>query len=303
MKDLLVHGSGRNKRKGDRFLAALFLSLAAGWTTGSLFAENGAAVISMSPSGQSRLHWAKPDAGDAGLIQEESTSDDLVFMEEEGTVPLSEASSPIKPVNLLRDDRTDNKVSPAPVTVAMTQASEEFGKVDSPAAPESTVPPLENAKSEPRKNDVYMNECPDPHKLSSIKEISYKVTIPPGEKPQSCPLPDEVYVRKLPTPTVFTWKASALCHKPLYFQDVQLERYGHTLCPILQPALSGARFWLTIPVLPYFMGVNPPNECVYDLGYYRPGSCAPNMIQPLPISARGGLIQAGTVVGAAALIP
>lgn len=134
-------------------------------------------------------------------------------------------------------------------------------------------------------------------------DLSYKVTPQPGLFPESCPLPDETYYRKAPTPITFTWKASCVCHKPLYFEDVQLERYGHSRCPLLQPVISGARFWLTIPILPYLMGVYPPNECIYDLGYFRPGSCAPHMLQPLPISLRGGLIEAGVIVGLAAAIP
>jgi hypothetical protein len=51
------------------------------------------------------------------------------------------------------------------------------------------------------------------------------------------------------------------------------------------------------------MGVEPPTECVYALGHYRPGSCAPYMCDPIPISYRGALFQAGAVVGAAAVLP
>jgi hypothetical protein len=101
----------------------------------------------------------------------------------------------------------------------------------------------------------------------------------------------------------YLWKASALCHKPLYFEDEQLERYGHSWPPCVQPIMSGAHFFTTLPVLPYCMGVEPPTECIYALGHYRPGSCAPYMCDPIPISPRGALFQAGAVVGAAAAIP
>jgi hypothetical protein len=103
--------------------------------------------------------------------------------------------------------------------------------------------------------------------------------------------------------TTYLWKASALCHKPLYFEDEQLERYGHSFPPCCQPLVSGAHFFTRLPVLPYCMGVSPPLECEYALGHYRPGSCAPYMIEPIPISARGALIQAGAVAGAAAVLP
>ena len=146
--------------------------------------------------------------------------------------------------------------------------------------------------------------CPNPHDLlSPIEEIPYKVVIPTTDVPESCPLPDEVFQRKAPTPITFTWKASSLCYKPLYFEEVQLERYGHYCSPWLQPVLSRACFLVKIPVLPYMIGVDPPNQCIYDLGYYRPGNCAPSMIEPIPISLRGGLLEAGAIVGAAAVIP
>ncbi|MFN3191356.1 MAG: hypothetical protein ACE361_12600 [Aureliella sp.] len=99
------------------------------------------------------------------------------------------------------------------------------------------------------------------------------------------------------------WKAPGHCHKPLYFEQTQLERYGHEAGPIVQPLISTAHFFANIAVLPYKMGIHPPNECQYSLGYYRPGNCAPYMVQPLPLSLRGAAAQAGFVTGAAALIP
>ena len=93
-------------------------------------------------------------------------------------------------------------------------------------------------------------------------------------------------------PTLFTWKATGTCHKPLYFEDVQLERYGHSWNPVLQPFVSGAHFFVSVPLLPYKMGLRPPNECVYTLGYYRPGNCAPYMFEPIPLSLRAAASQA-----------
>lgn len=103
--------------------------------------------------------------------------------------------------------------------------------------------------------------------------------------------------------STFTWKASNLCHKPLYFEQRNLERYGHTAGPILQPVISGAHFFANIAVLPYQMGMYPPGECRYALGYYRPGDCAPWMIDPIPLSLRGAIAQTGAVLGAVYVIP
>jgi hypothetical protein len=102
---------------------------------------------------------------------------------------------------------------------------------------------------------------------------------------------------------VVQWKASGACHNPMYFEEIQLERYGHEAGPVLQPLISSAHFFLTLPILPYKMGINPPNECQYSLGYIRAGNCAPYMRQPFPWSLRGGLTQAAAVVGGAAVFP
>jgi hypothetical protein len=128
--------------------------------------------------------------------------------------------------------------------------------------------------------------------------------------PAECKLPDELL--KMPedrqklrdyTMITYTWKASALCHKPLYFEQRALERYGHSTGPISQPILSGAHFFSSFFAWPYMMGCAPPHECEYALGFYRPGSCAPYMIPPIPLSPRGALLQAGTVVGLVYLLP
>jgi hypothetical protein len=111
------------------------------------------------------------------------------------------------------------------------------------------------------------------------------------------------YVPRDWTLTTFTWTASALSHKPLYFEEVQLERYGHSAGPIKQPILSGVHFFGNIFFLPYQMGLTPPTECQYVLGYYRPGSCAPWLLPAVPLSARGARWQLAAVIGALAIFP
>ena len=39
------------------------------------------------------------------------------------------------------------------------------------------------------------------------------------------------------------------------------------------------------------------------LGHYRPGNCAPYIIDPVPLSLRGALFQAGAATGAAFALP
>ncbi len=114
--------------------------------------------------------------------------------------------------------------------------------------------------------------------------------------PCECPLTGEFASRNWSC-TNFTWKASLAVHKPLYFEEVELERYGHSLNPLIGPLWSGVHFFLTIPTLPYQMSLAPINECQYVLGYYRPGNCAPYLFPPIPLSVEAALIEAGAVAG------
>ncbi|MEX2307205.1 MAG: hypothetical protein WD738_06410 [Pirellulales bacterium] len=135
-------------------------------------------------------------------------------------------------------------------------------------------------------------------------EMSIAVTGAEGsDYPFECSLDEAGHEGRCWEQTTYLWKASALCHKPLYFEDEHLERYGHSWPPCCQPLVSGAHFFTRLPILPYCMGIEPPNECIYALGHYRPGSCAPYMCNPIPFSWRGALFQAGAVVGAAAVLP
>ncbi len=138
------------------------------------------------------------------------------------------------------------------------------------------------------------------HKLSDADQVYV------SEKwglPVTCSIDDRSFPSRDFVDTTVTWKASGACHKPLYFEDVSLERYGHEWGPLVQPVVSTAHFFGDLVVLPYKMGIHPLNECQYSLGYYRPGSCAPWTIGPVPISLRGALLQAKVVTGAALILP
>lgn len=121
--------------------------------------------------------------------------------------------------------------------------------------------------------------------------------------PAECPLGGLRTMERNWMHTSYAYHASALCHKPLYFEEVQLERYGHTAGPFRQPLLSGAHFVISLAALPYQMGISPPTECEYSLGYYRPGSCAPWMIPPIPLSLHGAKAEVAAALGMAYLIP
>jgi len=144
--------------------------------------------------------------------------------------------------------------------------------------------------------------CPSPRDLKPINQIDHRIAAEPGLFPQECALSEDPFQPRNFTPITFTWKASSLCHKPLYFEQPKLERYGHTF-GLLTPIISAGTFFVTVPCLPYLMGVEPPWECVYPLGWYRPGSCAPYTVGPFPLSIRGAATQGVITTGLWFLFP
>ena len=125
-------------------------------------------------------------------------------------------------------------------------------------------------------------------KMAELASVSY----PPVALRDWCPLE-------------YCWDAPVLCHEPLYFEEVNLERhgYGPKGLRLVQPVISGAHFFATVPTLPYKIVAEPPGHPVSTLGHYRPGSCVPYRPNYPPLSLRGGLAEAGLAVGLVFLIP
>jgi len=95
----------------------------------------------------------------------------------------------------------------------------------------------------------------------------------------------------------------ALYHQPLYFEDPNAERCGETW-GFLQPAVSAAQFYLTIPALPYLIGALPPNESVESLGDCAWGCKYRYRDAYLPpLSLKGAALQGAAVTGLIFLIP
>ncbi|MFP6753345.1 MAG: hypothetical protein VB855_16810 [Pirellulaceae bacterium] len=121
--------------------------------------------------------------------------------------------------------------------------------------------------------------------------------------PLDCQLAGDASSRRDFTPITLNWTASALCKLPGYFEDEELERYGFTAGPWIQPFRSGAHFLTDLAIVPYRAGIHPYNECIYTLGVFRPGSPAPTIRPGFPISIKGGLWQAGVITGGFYLFP
>ncbi len=115
--------------------------------------------------------------------------------------------------------------------------------------------------------------------------------------PEICGIGNRGTVERCWCPQTVTWTASSLCHKPLFFENIQLERYGHSHGPLAQPIRSVGHFFVSLFFVPYNSAIAPANECQYALGFYRPGDCAPWLKDPVPISLNGLARQAVVVTG------
>jgi hypothetical protein len=193
--------------------------------------------------------------------------------------------------------------------------SEEDAEDELQVGPLGELPPLTPEQEEERRRELEKDrveaekncdESLQEVKANGITNISLDIRLKgnPGEDyPFECGLGEDRFQPRSWSEITYLWKASGLCHKPLYFEQVQLERYGHSWGPLLDPIVSGAHFFGTVPVLPYKMGIESPNECIYTLGYYRPGSCAPYMIDGIPFTWRAAAYEAAAVTGGILIFP
>jgi hypothetical protein len=133
----------------------------------------------------------------------------------------------------------------------------------------------------------------DPYAMQSIQKINPLETDVKRDGlplPEDVPLPEATYEARSWQEQNVAWKASSLKHLPLYFEDVPLERYGHSL-GCVQPVWSSGQFLTQLLLIPYQMEIDPPLESVYALGYARPGDPVPRLWYQFPFSPRGTLSE------------
>ncbi len=93
-----------------------------------------------------------------------------------------------------------------------------------------------------------------------------------------------------------------ICFRPLYFEEVALERYGDK-ARCIQPAISGVRFFSNVALLPYKMRVRPPRSCVCSNGFSRVGDCPPPGYGECVWRWDAAAIQVAAVTGFVFILP
>lgn len=96
--------------------------------------------------------------------------------------------------------------------------------------------------------------------------------------------------------------SSDFCHQPLYFEDANLERYGRSH-GVFQPFISAAKFYGSVPALPYKMVTQPPRVCLRDDSRWPAGGMAPHQRSLPPVDVKAGVVEAAVIVGLILLIP
>ncbi len=99
-----------------------------------------------------------------------------------------------------------------------------------------------------------------------------------------------------PNPRAFFWEAPEIRYRPLYFEDVELERYGRTYSHPRQMLRSALHFAKSTAMLPHKMWHDHPFSCDWPLGFARPGICTPSIHQRHYYGRRSTNLMAGGLV-------
>jgi len=144
-----------------------------------------------------------------------------------------------------------------------------------------------------------------------INQLRARILLPEGDLPIDFATPHfaryPTFLHDLGTTrgfsgTSWSWEPTALCFNPLWFQDINLERYGwHYGCA--QTAVSAVKFTAECALLPYKLVAESPCDCQHTLGYDRPGNCVPYRCYRLPWRSDAALFFGGVATGLFFLAP
>lgn len=96
---------------------------------------------------------------------------------------------------------------------------------------------------------------------------------------------------------------SVSVHQPLYFEDTNLERYGTSARPRLQPLGSAAHFFGSAASLPYQMALQRPEQPYQYSHPFEAGRFGYRERTRPPCNRRAALVQASVIVGLVFFLP
>jgi hypothetical protein len=93
-----------------------------------------------------------------------------------------------------------------------------------------------------------------------------------------------------------------VCYNRLYFQQLNMERYGWDL-GVWSPLASVAAFYVDLFALPYHAATEPLRRYECNTGYCLPGDPVPLLLYPPELSLTGALGEAAVIGLAAVFFP
>jgi hypothetical protein len=177
---------------------------------------------------------------------------------------------------------------------------------------QAMLQPVEPENSQPLKlqrvkpiQDISLDITPP----TLVTEQNQPIALPQDEGATALPAlaQDNPFTRGDLVAAGYQWHPSPaglnFCYQPLYFEEVNLERYGRSH-GILQPAVSAVAFYGRIPLLPYMAFARPARRCTmhahWTLPGYKIGRWEP---QPIVPSVTGSAAELAALYGIILLIP
>lgn len=189
-----------------------------------------------------------------------------------------------------------------------------------PAEPESLAPPKSTVTGPPPADSRLIPQgVTQTLPLRGLSQISLDIRPPTltDDQGQAFPAPRDaaaaVFAQAAPferheetqfmPPTHLAPGGLEFCYQPLYFEEVNAERYGHDYGP-LQPVVSMGQFMSRIQWLPYSVFADPARHCTYHAHWTLPGYRIPYKEYPgFPYSAGGAAAEVAYVAGMIMIIP
>jgi hypothetical protein len=105
----------------------------------------------------------------------------------------------------------------------------------------------------------------------------------------------------------FDWQPAPgglwFCYQPLYFQEVNVERYGRSF-GMFQPVVSAVSFYGRVPLLPYMVFARPARQCTCPPHWTLPGYRIPEWEKHEFVpSISGAAAESAALFGLILLIP
>jgi hypothetical protein len=229
---------------------------------------------------------------------------------DEAQVSDAPEDEPTQPAAIVADDgaqitdAADSGLSGPKITESIAEGAAPIRVAQAPVPEEIATPEILSGPPGSTDNDVNLNRFTRPVTDVPLDIRPSAGTMPPNlaTQPIARPNPNEWSDCRDRPPIVLSWTPWTICFRPLYFEEINLERYGVSW-GILQPAVSGAHFFGTVAALPYKMVVRRPRSCVCSNGFSRPTDPVPPGYSDCVWRWDAGLIEAAIVAGIVIALP